>query len=207
MLAYKLWIIIRNIQKNLVGMAYPDGRIDPQGPTLSLLNNSKLNMGKIVASSKIKVQTASSNSSIPDAVIQAAQAAQKKWKVPASITLAQWILESGSGKRMPSHSNNPFGIKATHGQKFVMAPTHEETKDHKRIATMAPFRVFASMDEAFDQHGRLLAQHPAYQLARQNLNNPDAYARALTNHYATDHAYGSLLIAIMKKHSLYKYNQ
>lgn len=71
---------IRNIQKNLVGMAYPDGRIDPQGPTLCLLNKSKLNMVKIAASSKIKVQTASSNSSIPDAVIQAAQAAQKNGK-------------------------------------------------------------------------------------------------------------------------------
>jgi flagellum-specific peptidoglycan hydrolase FlgJ len=43
-------------------------------------------------------------------------------------------MESGSAKRMPSHSNNPFGIKAVRGKQFVMTP----------------FRVFASMDDAFD---------------------------------------------------------
>lgn len=74
-------------------------------------------------------------------------------------------------------------------------------------AIMAPFRFFASMDEAFDQHGRLLAKHPAYKLARQYLNNPDAYAKALTHHYASDDGYGDLFIGIMRQHSLYKYNQ
>lgn len=85
-----------------------------------------------------------------------------------------------------------------------MASTHEETRDHKMVAIMAPFRVFASMDEAFDQHGRLLAKHPAYKLARQYLNNPDAYARALTHHYASDDGYGEKLIKNMKTYNLYK---
>lgn len=86
---------------------------------------------------------------------------------------------------MPSHSNNPFGIKAGRGQSFVLAPPHEETKDHKLIATIAPFRVFSSLDEAFDQHERLLAMHPAYRLARQSMNDPDAYADASTGAYAS----------------------
>lgn len=36
---------IRKIHQNLVRMAYPDGQIDPQGPTLRLLNNAKLSGG------------------------------------------------------------------------------------------------------------------------------------------------------------------
>lgn len=101
---------------------------------------------------------------------------------------------------------NPFGIKAERGQSFVMAGTHEETKGHKLVATIAPFRIFPSMNEAFDQHGRLLATHPAYKLARQYMNNPDAYADALTGSYATDSKYGSKIKSIMKQNFLYKYN-
>lgn len=108
---------------------------------------------------------------------------------------------------MPSRSNNPFGIKAARGQQFVMASPQEETRDHKMVPIMAPFRFFASMDEAFDQHGRLLAKHPAYKLARQYLNNPDAYARALTHHYASDDGYGEKLVKNMKTYNLYKYNK
>lgn len=74
-------------------------------------------------------------------------------------------------------------------------------------AITAPFRVFASMDEAFDQHGRLLAKHPAYKPARWYLNNLDAYASALTHPYASDDGYGEKLINNMKTYNLYKYNQ
>ncbi|WP_141259904.1 glucosaminidase domain-containing protein [Komagataeibacter diospyri] len=72
--------------------------------------------------------------------------------VPASITIAQWMLESGFGQHMPPHFNNPFGIKASRDQNFVMTPTHEETRDHRLLSTMAPFRVFSSINEAFDLH-------------------------------------------------------
>lgn len=205
---FRTFEAIRKIQQNLVGMFSPDGRIDPRGPTLRLLNESKLSssVNRVTTSSGVNAKSSISSSSLPTAVIQAAQAAQRKWKVPASVTIAQWMLESGSGKRMPSHSNNPFGIKAGRGQSFVMAGTHEETKDHKLVATIAPFRIFPSMNEAFDQHGRLLATHPAYKLARQYMNNPDAYADALTGSYATDSKYGSKIKSIMKQNFLYKYN-
>ncbi|GAN72046.1 glucosaminidase domain-containing protein [Acetobacter syzygii] len=206
---FRTFEAIRKIQQNLVGMSSPDGRIDPRGPTWRLLNESKLSssVNRVTTLSGVNAKSSIANSSIPTTVIQAAQAAQRKWKVPASVTIAQWMLESGSGKRMPSHSHNPFGIKAGRGQSFVMAGTHEETKDHKLVAIMAPFRVFSSMNEAFDQHGRLLATHPAYKLARQHTGDPDAYANALTYHYATKSGYGTLLISYMKKYDLYKYNK
>ncbi|WP_369693039.1 glucosaminidase domain-containing protein [Komagataeibacter diospyri] len=56
--------------------------------------------------------------------------------VPASITIAQWMLESGFGQHMPPHFNNPFGIKAARDRNFVMTP---ETTDCSR-----PWRHFGS---------------------------------------------------------------
>lgn len=143
---------------------------------------------------------------ITPAAIAAAQAAQRRWNVPASITLAQYIQESSAGLHMPHNSNNPFGMKAGRGQPFVMARTREETADGRSVYIMAPFRQFASIAEAFDAHGHLLATGRAYALARQHADDPDAYADALTHHYATDSHYGRNLKGLMKRHQLYQYN-
>ena len=141
----------------------------------------------------------------PREIIVAAQKSQQNWGVRASISIAQWVLESGWGRSMPPGSNNPFGIKAAPGQPSVMASTREEIHG-RSVYIQAPFRVFASINEAFDEHGKLLANHPAYALARAHLTDPDAYARALTGHYATDSLYGDKLIAFMRGNALYQYN-
>ena len=49
----------------------------------------------------------------PRRLIDAAQAAQQKWGIPASVTLGQWAIESAYGQAMPEGSHNPFGIKAS----------------------------------------------------------------------------------------------
>ena len=141
----------------------------------------------------------------PPEVVSAAKRAQATWKVPAAITIAQWALESGWGAHMPPGSNNPFGIKARYGDPRVTVPTREVVNG-KSIIINAPFRKFASLDEAFDAHGRLLAQGGAYARARQYVHDPDAYADALTGHYATDPKYGALLHAIMRGSNLYQYD-
>ena len=48
---------------------------------------------------------------IPANIIAAAQAAQTQYRVPASVSVAQWAFESGWGAHAPG--NNPFGIKTT----------------------------------------------------------------------------------------------
>ena len=55
----------------------------------------------------------------------AAVASRKKWTVPASVTVAQWAVESAWGASMPPGSNNPFGIKAVGDQPAVESPTRE----------------------------------------------------------------------------------
>lgn len=141
----------------------------------------------------------------PPTLITAAQAAQKKWSVPASITLAQWALESGFGRHMPTGSNNPFGIKASQGHPFVYAKTHEVYGGRSVVIT-AKFRKFVSIAEAFDYHAELLDTHAVYRHAMSMKANPDEFAEALTGVYATDPHYGASLISMMHAHNLYQYN-
>lgn len=143
----------------------------------------------------------------PPDVIAAAQASMRKWKVPASVSLAQWALESNYGRSEPAGSNNPFGIKAIAGQPFVTSWTHE-TLNGVYQAIPQHFARFASLEDAFDAHGRLLATSHYYVKA-QHETDPDRFAMDLQGIYATGipgHPYGAALIAIMKAADLYQYD-
>lgn len=143
----------------------------------------------------------------PDpSIVAAAQAAQARWGIPASISLAQFGLESGWGAHMPHGSNNPFGIKALLGQRLVTVPTREFV--HGRYVTIqAPFRVFTNLAEAFDAHAKLLAEKGAYAHARSLLPDVEAFSNALTGVYATDPHYGESLITIIHGGGLTRYDQ
>jgi peptidoglycan hydrolase-like protein with peptidoglycan-binding domain len=138
-------------------------------------------------------------------VIQGAQASDRLWGVPASVTLAQFILESAFGKKMPPGSNNPFGIKAKGDQPFVKARTIEHVHGREQVA-YANFRKFSSFDEAFAQHGRLLATSSHYTAAMSVRDDPLAFANALTGIYATDPKYGSSLIKLIGQYELTSYD-
>lgn len=142
---------------------------------------------------------------IASVVIDAAQLAEKKHDIPASVTIAQWALESAFGRHEPLDSNNPFGIKAVPGQPYVACLTREVVKGHQ-ITITAKFRKFASIAEAFDAHAVLLASGAAYTAARAVRHDPQAFANALTGRYATDPQYGAKLISIMKADNLFQYD-
>jgi hypothetical protein len=184
---------IEEFQRRIVRLSSPDGKVDPNGRTFQALT------------ALTPAPKPHPGSPIPDDVIAAAQASQAKWKIPASVTLAQWSLESSWGRKMPAGSNNPFGIKAASGQPFVEAITHEHL-DGRDVTISARFRKFESIAEAFDEHGKLLATRPAYERARGLVKDPDAFADALTGVYATDPNYGALLKRLMKDHNLYQYD-
>jgi len=142
---------------------------------------------------------------IPPDIIAAAREAQRKWKIPASISLAQWAVESGWGKHMPPGSNNPFGMKARPGDPFVTVRTREQDHQGHDYFIQAAFRKFNSIAEAFDAHGALLNK-PVYAKAREALPDPDKFADALTGVYATDRGYGKALKAVMHGANLYQYD-
>jgi flagellum-specific peptidoglycan hydrolase FlgJ len=138
-------------------------------------------------------------------VIAAAQAAQLRWKIPASVTIAQYGLESGWGAHTPPGSNNPFGIKAAAGQGGVDALTAEFV--HARWVTEdQPFAKFCSLAAAFDAHARLLATSPCYAPARARLPGATAFAEALTGVYATDPGYGGKLCELIRRDGLTRYD-
>ncbi len=145
----------------------------------------------------------------PSDVIAAAQAVDHKWRVPAAITIAQWALESGWGEHTPAGSNNPFGIKARPGKPFVEAMTREVLNG---VSVHLPqrFRAYRDLAEAFDDHGRLLAQGGAYARARgyehHTPDDDDRFGQALQGTYATDTHYGALLHAVMAGSALYAFD-
>lgn len=142
---------------------------------------------------------------LPQNIIQAAQTAQRKWGVPAAVSLAQFGVESAWGKHMPEGSNNPFGIKAMHGHPYVMAMTSEFL--HGRyIRCEQPFRKFTDFAEAFDAHAELLATSPYYAHALVYKGDPEKYAAAIAHPYATDPHYAAKLIAIMRSAHLEQYD-
>jgi flagellum-specific peptidoglycan hydrolase FlgJ len=144
---------------------------------------------------------------IPADIVAAARGALAKWHIPASVSIAQWALESGRGAHMPPGSNNPFGIKAVAGQASVPVRTREVDKHGREYFINAPFRKFATIAEAFDEHGRLLATSAHYAAARATLPDADAFADALTGVYATDPHYGALLKSIMHGGNFHQFDQ
>ena len=142
----------------------------------------------------------------PPDVIAAARVSCAAWDVPTSVCLAQWALESGWGRAMPAGSNNPFGIKAVGNEPFVTAMTHE-VFGGRDVRMPQRFRRFATIDEAFDCHGRLLATGHAYAAARTVGHDPKAFAAALQGRYATDPHYTSALIGLMDRYDLYRFDR
>jgi Mannosyl-glycoprotein endo-beta-N-acetylglucosaminidase len=142
---------------------------------------------------------------VPPDVINAATASRVHWNVPASITLAQWVVESAWGAVMPPDSNNPFGIKATPDQPGVESPTREVVSGSS-VTIMARFRRFESVAEAFDQHGKLLATNPTYKPAMALVEDVDAFADALTGVYATDPQYGFTLKWVIHNYGFTRYD-
>lgn len=193
-------LAIKAFQAVVMNMNPPSGHVAPGSPTYYALAARPLVTKEAPPPPKY-----GHVGIIPPELIEAAQVSQKKWRIPASITLAQWIVESAWGAAMPPDSNNPFGIKATASQPAVEAST-EEVIDGKRIRIVDRFRRFESITEAFDQHGRLLATASPYRAAMQLVEDVERFADALTGVYATDPQYGTTLKWVITTYGLKKHD-
>ncbi len=138
-------------------------------------------------------------------VAPGAVAAQRRYGVPAAVTIAQAIDESGWGQsELASQDHNLFGIKGTGPAGSVPLPTQEYVNGQP-VSTSASFRVYNNVAESIDDHGRLLARSGYYQQAMADRQHPDEFAAALTGVYATDPNYGASLISLMRRYDLYRY--
>jgi hypothetical protein len=192
-------LAIEAYQAVVLRMIPPSGKVEPKSATYYALAARPL------------VQDSNPNGvghfgKVPPDVADAAVASRQHWNVPASVTLAQWAVESAWGAAMPPDSNNPFGIKAVGDQPAVESATHEVVSG-ETITISAKFRKFASVTEAFDLHGKLLATSPVYAPAMQKKDDPEAFADALTGVYATDPQYGTTLKYVMKNYNFTMYDK
>ncbi|MDL2266076.1 glucosaminidase domain-containing protein [Parabacteroides sp. OttesenSCG-928-G07] len=128
---------------------------------------------------------------------------QQKYKIPASITLAQGILESGAGlSELARKSNNHFGIKC-----------HNDWKGgrvyHNDDLAGECFRQYRKVEESYDDHSRFLTERSRYaSLFRLNITDYKGWARGLQNcGYATDKAYANKLIKLIEDYELYKFDR
>lgn len=128
---------------------------------------------------------------------------EKDFGIPATIILAQGILESGAGTSgLTRSSNNHFGIKA--GSKWngrVHRAWDDETQKSR-------FRCYASAAESYRDHARLLTTNSCYRsLFKINIYDYRGWAHGLKKAgYATAPHYAQALIGIIDQYKLYEIN-
>jgi flagellum-specific peptidoglycan hydrolase FlgJ len=126
----------------------------------------------------------------------------KSHGIPASITLAQGILESGAGKgKLAQAANNHFGIKCHTGW------TGESVK-HDDDAAQECFRKYNHPSESYRDHSLFLTSRSRYaNLFKLDKGDYEAWAKGLKDAgYATDRKYPDKLIGLIERFELYKYD-
>ena len=131
------------------------------------------------------------------------QQEQKKYGIPASITLAQGVLESGNGtSTLAKENNNHFGIKCFkrgckkgHCSNF----TDDSHKDF--------FRKFPNAWDSYRAHSDFLKQPRYRKLFKLSKKDYKGWAKGLQEYgYATDDNYAKDLISLIETNNLQKYD-
>ncbi|MCT4582377.1 MAG: glucosaminidase domain-containing protein [Flavobacteriales bacterium] len=125
-----------------------------------------------------------------------------KYKIPASITLAQGILESGNGNsELAKYANNHFGIKC-HGWDGPGVYKDDDKKDEC-------FRKYADAFQSFEDHSKFLAHRKRYaSLFVLEITDYEGWAKGLRKAgYATNPKYANLLIDLIEDNGLYQYDR
>jgi flagellum-specific peptidoglycan hydrolase FlgJ len=147
----------------------------------------------------------SSFAQTPEAYIQKyagiAQDQMRKYGVPASITLAQGILESGSGKsKLAAEANNHFGIKCH--DTWSGATMHIDDD-----APNECFRKYKSVEQSFEDHSIFLKKPRYEELFALEITDYKGWAQGLKKcGYATSPTYAKNLIDLIEKHELTKFD-
>lgn len=124
-----------------------------------------------------------------------------KHNIPASITLAQGLFESGAGQsQLAKRSNNHFGIKCHNDWTGRRTYSDDDKKDEC-------FRVYSSVKDSYEDHSRFL-QAPRYsRLFKLGRHDYKGWAKGLKAcGYATLPTYAERLISVIELYELYVYD-
>lgn len=122
--------------------------------------------------------------------------------IPASITLAQGILESGNGNsELALKGNNHFGIKCTPEWKGKTMLKDDDQKDDC-------FRVYTSPEESFKDHTEFLKRKRYAPLFELDKNDYRGWAAGLkAAGYATNPRYAELLVSLIERYNLNRFDR
>ena len=123
-------------------------------------------------------------------------------RIPASITLAQGVLESAAGRsELAVKGNNHFGIKCNG---WTGRKTYHDDDERNEC-----FRAYGSAYESYEDHSRFLTGSPRYQkLFQLKLTDYKGWAKGLKAcGYATSPSYAKKLIQIIELYELYQYDK
>ena len=126
-----------------------------------------------------------------------------EYKIPASITLAQGILESGNGRSvLASKSNNHFGIKCNKGWTGKKVYHDDDKKDDC-------FRKYKYVENSYNDHSEFLTTRKRYAfLFNYRTTDYKKWARGLKKAgYATDRKYPTKLIKIIEDYKLHEFDK
>jgi flagellum-specific peptidoglycan hydrolase FlgJ len=139
-----------------------------------------------------------------------ARDSQRKTGVPASVTLAQAILESDWGRsKLSRDGKNLFGIKAfgEGGTAGVYEAPTWEVYGGQSATVVAAFKAYNTLSDSIADHGRWFLDNSRYADALAVKDDPRAFAYAINAAgYATDPAYAPKLISLMDTFNLYAYD-
>ena len=125
----------------------------------------------------------------------------RRYGIPASVTLAQGIIESAEGKSMLSRTaNNHFGVKGEFNGQYVRA---DDDKPNEK------FKKYDNVGQSYEDHSKVLMGE-RYQKYTRNLS-PDDYkgwaAGIKAGGYATAKNYVSTIVGVIEGANLQKYDQ
>ncbi len=125
-----------------------------------------------------------------------------KFGIPASITLAQALLESGNGNSdLAKYANNHFGIKCTSDWNGKGYYKDDDQKDDC-------FRVYKNPEESFKDHSAFLKRKRYAALFELDKDDYEGWANGLkAAGYATNPKYPDLLIGIIGRYDLHQYDK
>ena len=126
----------------------------------------------------------------------------RKYRIPASITLAQGILESGWGlSELANKSNNHFGIKCKSSWKGKKVYHDDDEKGEC-------FRKYDSPEDSYRDHSMFLNDGPRYEfLFKLSISDYKGWAHGLKKAgYATNPKYAHILIDLIELYDLSKYD-
>ena len=133
---------------------------------------------------------------------------QQQTGVPASVTMAQAILESGWGKSgLSTKANNFFGIKGTGPAGSVTMRTREVINGQS-VYVNAAFRKYDSPAQSFADHGKFFTDNKRYSTAMKHTDDPHRFAQEIAKAgYATDPNYAKALSGLINQYGLARFDQ